>query len=176
MSAAQRVSQQYIDYLDSMDPRFFKSSHRITKKEFETLIQDCKNAAEYYDVPSDLMEMRLSVALRMFSGARATDLSDIYKISKRQILYTAQTVADLILIQGQKTVGCPDAPKKVIRGAQKFFDQFEEKMALMDLLIQCKEWDAASALALDELYPAIEKLLEEPDLPEKYRAQLEREL
>ena len=176
MSAAQRVKQQTRDYLDAMDPEFFKSAHQITKQEFETLIQDCKKAAEYYDCPSDILEMRLSMALRIFSGSRATDLSDIYGISKRQILYTAQNIADLILIQGQKTVGCPDAPKKVIRGAQKFFDQFEEKMALLDLLIQCKEWDAASTLALDELYPAIERLLDEPDLPEKYRAQLEREL
>ena len=135
------VSKQYIDYLDSMDPQLFRSAHRITKQEFESLLEDVKDVAESYDCTTHLMEMRLSMALRMFSGACATDLKDILffvmkqktpmnKISKRRILHMAVNVADFILIQGiekksKKSVGCPNAPKKVVRSAQKFLVNFK---------------------------------------------------
>ena len=185
-----RVSKQYVEYLDSLAPPLFKKCHRITKQEFESLLQDVKNVAEIYDCTTHLMEMRLSVALQMFSGSRATELQDILffvmkkktpKISTRRILNMAVNVADFILYLGiekksKKSVACPNAPKKVVRSAQKFFSQFQKKMALLDRLIQWKEWDGACTLASELMGPAIEKLLQERDLPEKFRAQLQREL
>ena len=44
-----RVSKQYVEYLDSLAPPLFKKCHRITKQEFESLLQDVKNVAEIYD-------------------------------------------------------------------------------------------------------------------------------